>query len=527
MLTKIPQSMLTDPMLTPESYGAKGDKVTDDTVAIGKWLTAAAGSPCMVTTGKLYRITKSLAELYSGEIRVVGAQNCFSPKKFTLSPGQWFGGFYLDGANVSIAGYWDTITNTFTFPERVKMLTNMVVCTDTARYGLVEHLTNAVVQGVHFQGFKDHGLITVGAVFLKLHDISFYDCGLSKGVSGQFYGGTFMNGCGWLGTGYAPSGELGNAVKCRNWALGNYSSTISVDNMYVDTVRTHTSSCKGIILLNMRSTSLKNVGTYSGVYHEHCELSFDSLHAETYANGGDVDGNGYPQSLVSFDSRMTSVNGHLVYPALILRSPYTAGTDWWGYDMGTGNKREVGRMGFSELVLGTSQDDNPDNPPVRNAAVGSVAHPMVYWDKGVNALRVTKGNSFQVLLGVPIITPGTVSNKSFIDLDLNTIMPAVNLGSGPGGVYSIDIQITDPNTGAVFYIGGFRGLRQIAATPAKFAARYFPVFKGDNNTPAGGFTVSEIDTGTAYVLRIRNDTTFNYTYTVTSILMSGIIPTAV
>lgn len=512
--------------LPPEHFGAVGDKVTDDSVAIGLWLTAAAGRPGVLTSGKLYRITQSLSSLYAGEIRVVGKHNCWSPKNMALVPGQWYSGFFLDGANVSLAGFWDTATNTLTFPERVKMICDMVVGTSNARYGMVEHLTNAIVSGVHFQGFLDHGLVTVGAVFLKLHDISMYNCGLSKGVSGNFYGGTFINGCGWHAIGYAPSGVSGNYLTCRNWTLGNYSSTVDVSNIYIDTVFTQSTSCKGAIICNMRSTAIKNFGTYSGVYIEYSELSFDSGHLETYATGGDVPGNGFPQSLVIFDARVQTSNMHQVHPTLFMRTPYTSSSDYWGFDLNTANKREFSRFGFSEMVLGTSQDDNPDLPPQHYVGTGSANHPVIHWDKQVNALRGTKGGSFPVIVGMPINNSGELLASTFADLNSTFVVPPVDTGSGNGGIYDLDVQVFDPNNGALYYHATVVAFRQIADMPDKYKVRYYVLGGLANNPPVGGFSVAEVDLGAYYTLRISNGTLFNYGYTVTSRLRTGLLPQA-
>lgn len=509
---------------SPEQFGCIGDGVTDDSINIGKWLTAAAGSWCRPTPGKLYRITTSMASLTSFEINISGDNNCFSSSSHTISTGQPWAAFIFDGVNATISGFWDTATNTVTYPTKIKGLKNVVIAgKNGSKYGIVEHLTNAIISGVHFQDFTDYGVMSLGPVFFKMHDVSMYNCGLGKAASGTFSSGTFISGCGWHSVGLAPSGALGNYITCRDWTLNNFGSTTSISNVYVDTVYTQTTSCKGAIICNLRSASLTNFGTYSGIYVEYSEVQQNSSHLETYATGGDTVGDGNPQSQVYLNSVITGSNSFSIYdPLVIVTTPVTSGTDYWGYDLDVRNRRQIGVLGVDELILGQKLKSG-STQRTHVASSGTSDNPIIYWNKVLNALCGSKGNSFVPILSMPTVLVDNLLASSFVDLNSSILCPAVDTGSGPGGVYDIDIQLYNASNGAIYQSASWVGVRQIAS--GKYNIRFYANGGIINNEPSGGFTITESDTG-VYNLRLTNNTVGNYKYAVTSRLKIGALPTA-
>lgn len=505
------------------TFGAIGNGLVDDSAAIGAWLTAANGMWCTPTPGKLYRITSPMTSLTTAEIRINGVGSCYKPEGVTLAAGQSWAGFLLDGAHTTITGDWDTAGNTLSFTLRVKGLKNIVIGTTNAKYGLVEQLYSAEIDGVHFQGFTDHGIVSVGSALTKLHNISGYNVGLGKGASGTFLGGNFINGCGLHTVGSCVSGTVGNYTTARTFSSANYSSTLDLQNIFFNTVSTQTTSCKAAIICNTRSTSVKNFGTYSGVLVESSYIDFEAPHLETYATGGEVAGDGNPQSLVVLNSVVTTTTytGTCVYEPLWLRTTaFGVATDYWGFDFDCGSRKQVSRIGIGELILGDKLQAG-STATTHVAALGTATNPLLYFDATVNALQGSKGNNFAPILSLPIITAGTVATVSSVDLTTATIMPAVDTGNGAGGVYDIDIQVFDVNTGAIYYHGTWVGVRQVPA--GNYNARFYALGKVDNNAPAGGFTISENGAG-PYTLRIANGTAFTYNYTVTSRLRYGPIP---
>lgn len=521
---------------SPEQYGAKGNGVisgggivsgTDDTLAIIRWLVAANGAICRPTPGKLYRITANVVELSGVECRIVGESTGWNTAARIPSFGQTWAGFLLDGTNVTLTGFWDTGTNTLTYSTLLKVLKDVVLITNNARYGYVEHLTNALVEGNHFQGFLDHGFVGVGPVFFDMFRNTFYNCGLSKGPSGTFSGGNFINGCGYHITGYALSGVIGNYPSTRVFNSSFFGTTTRMENNWVDSVSTQSSSCKGAIICNLRSLDMSSFGTYSGLYLEYCEVKLDTPHLETYAIGGQTPGDGFPQSLVALNCKIQIKNAFMVYPMLWLRTtPFGVGTDFWQYEIDTNASTEFSRLGFDEFVFGPKLGAF-STVTTRVAALGSVANPIGYYDSVGGALRLSQGNNYNPIVPIPVTIPGTVGAGIFVELVSSQIMPGLEQipGAGFGGIYDIDVQIGDTGTGRIFYSGTWKGLKQIAT--GQYQHRFSPMEQNTNNPPAGSFTVTEVLTGGVYVLRITNNTAFPWQYSVTSKVRTIVLQPAI
>lgn len=510
--------------LTPRAFGCACDGVTIDNVNFGKFLDACAGRWGTIPDGDLVRLTVSPTALTTHEVRLRGRSNQWHTGQQTIGAGRDYGGILLDGEETAIGGTWDLGTNTVTYPQRVKGLCNLVVAgINGSRHGLLDFIDNGVFSGLHFQDFTDHHMFTFGAVLNTFRDIS--GCGTlpGKAASGTWLANTFMNGCGWLCTGSAPSGVAGNFLTGKTFGSSNFSSTNDVSNVFFDTAVTQTTSGKGFIFYNTRSTTMKNCGSYSGVYQAFCNIQWDSPHMETYATGGEVAGDGNPQSFVSLNSTVQTANydGGSVYPPVILRTtPFTAATDFWMYDLQTTSRRQFSRIGVNELILGEKLAAG-STASQHVASLGTVANPMVYFDKLLNALRVSCGLSFQPFLSIPIILPGVVPAVDFVDINSADLCPPVDGGSGPGGIYDIDVQILDAANGKVFYFGTWVGARQIPG--GQYAIRFYGNGK-DNNPPAGGFTVTESFAASIYRLRITNGTAAPYAYRLTSRLRCVTIP---
>lgn len=521
-------AFVADFPLTPKDYGCVCDGVADDTVNFGRWLDACAGRWGTIPDGCLIRLTSNPLLLTTHRARIRGHSSQFRAESVTIGADRDYAGLLLDGPAATLGGSWNEATDTITYPQRLRGLCNLVVAgTNGAKCGVIEFFDSTVVSGMHFQNFTDHGVFIFGSVFSTVDSVSFSNCGLGKPATGSWLGHTFRTGCGLHFTGGAPSGQTGNYMAGRTFGSSNFSSTTNITNTFADTITTQSTSCKGMHIANVRSTSLRNVGGYSGILIEWSNVELISDHFEIYADGGEVAHDGKPQAVVIVDSTVRSgvSSGATTREPLVLRStPESAGTDYWAYFLQVGARWQVSRLGVSELILGEKLA--PGSYKTRHiASTGTNDNPCVIWDTNTNSLRVSRGGSYANLLGVPIYLSGTVPpSGAFVDLNSALLLPPVNFGSGPGGMYDIDVQIFSPADGRVFYSGSWSGMRQIPG--GQYATRFYESGHVDNNPPVGGFVVSESNAGGAYNLRITNGTGFTFSYTVVSRLRAAVLPMA-
>lgn len=505
-------------------FGAVGDGVADDTAALVSAIEAAAsvGGYVFIPGGVNIRITQRLDALTTKNFRIRGPVSAFQSYNETIDS---FATITCDGC--ALVGTYDSATSAITYSRQPKVLENLVIkAAGGAKYGAIVLLYYADWKGVHFEGFSDHGIWSVGSVLSNFGPISFYNCGEGRTTSGSLSSDNFIDGCAVLAVGGAgTNGAAGNITGTRQFSSLTYGSSNNWD-IAVESTATTSTSFKGFIGSNQRSSTLRIRG-YQGVWLGYCNMQLVNPHIEVYANGGAVANDGAPYALVTYNSSpvITGEQFTTTTPAnpdgsvrFLRTTAFGTATDYWGYDISRPNKRILSRAHIAEFVLGDYKPDAGSYGITSVAGIGTSDNPIGYWDKTLRALRFSAGTRFVASgLSLPLIASGTVnSGGGTVDVDATIIAPNTSIDGNLKGVYELEVQITDQNFGRVYYHGTWKAFR----TPegGNNGLRFYELGSKSNNPPAGGFTVAEAGAG-PYTLRITNSTAANYTYIVSARLV--------
>lgn len=524
-LTKVSYSMINGEVINALDYGVVGDGTTDDTAALILAINAAAtlGKVVFIPGAKNVRITAPLDTLTTSKIRLTGPVSAWKAK------GESNTGFAtITCDNCSLVGSFDTATNTLTFSSLIiPGLHNLVIkAANGAKYGAVIQEYFADWSGLHFEGFSDHGVWNIGSTLCNFGPISFYDCGEGRTTNGQpLDSDTFVDGCAVLSVASCTSGVVGNVSTTRTFSGSNYGGSTNWD-ISVENTATTSTSFKGFIGFNQRNSILRYRG-YNGIWLGYCDIDIPAPTIEVYANGGVTANDGLPYALVTLNSSpFISDQSATTSPAnpngsvrFLRTTAFSTGTDYWGYVVNLQNKTAFSRAQVTELVLGDYKPDAGSYSITPVSGLGTAANPIGYFDSTLRAMRFSAGTRFVPSgLSLPLYTSGTVNAGGFVDVDATIFAPATILFDTSKGVYEVDVQIVNQATGAVFYHGTWKAIRQPLNN--NYELRFYALGSVDNNPPAGGFTVAENGSG-PYTLRISNATAANYTYIVNGLLVNS------
>lgn len=298
-------------------FGAKGDGVTDDTVAINKALEFSNGSLIYIPVG-VFRITSNLTAGSGIDIRIKGSSPIYKSHGLISDS---YSSIYTENIPALVSEY--TIikcdnTNMIGSPDtttcnqemNLKSLENVLVWgTNGAKHGVYYSPNDTYIKNCSFALFEEFGILQRGGITSEISNCGFSDNGWNLANSGTVgEASSYVSGC---------AIKLVSNTTPNNYYLidpNNRVTTTTITNVYsVD--RHYTSVNKsglrclqasGAIGLNINS-----LGSYSGCFFDTCEVNIDGYYIESYNNSGFNHGDSTPYAFYLINSASNFGTGHI------------------------------------------------------------------------------------------------------------------------------------------------------------------------------------------------------------------------
>ena len=307
------------------TYGAVGDKTTDDTVNL-KAMRDANNGLIKLPKGYAFRITSNLTDGYTGELRLVGDTFSYRSQGHLTTPiigsktstdfsydfWTYFKDFMavivcdatyaIGGDDTALVDGWGT---------NIREVKNIAfVGINSAKTAVHLLPIDSAVQQCAFIQFGEHGLLTRAGTTSKFHDLGFVDCGFNKAATGNItsFPATYMSGCGWLASASLTRQNL--------LAIDSRPTTFDVKNTYYNMRDEIRDNREGLLSMQVHwpdHCKFDNVGGYTGAMFNGGNYELVNYRFENYSANGLVNADATPITLLEIESAGFKHQGAAVY----------------------------------------------------------------------------------------------------------------------------------------------------------------------------------------------------------------------